>query len=151
VILLVHPFPKIYVLIKSYHIAVIVLPLEDKVMIQKGSERNLLCQNASFFQCCNILYYYHQILQKQWCGFTIINVLAPTKHKNNDKNDSFPEQSESICDQFPWYHTTALLADFTQKVRGNRNDTEPANVYTLFCQNENEIIKWRHRFSYIRG
>lgn len=77
------------------------MPFKDKVMTQNERERNMLCQNASFFQYCNVLYSYYKILQKHWCGFTIINVLAPTKHKNNDNNDSFPEQSESICDQFP--------------------------------------------------
>jgi hypothetical protein len=93
---MVRPVPKIRVLIKSYHTAIIVLPLKDKVLIQNEKERNLLCQNASFFQYCNVLFSYCKILQKHWCGFTIINVLAPTKHKNNYKNVRFPEQSESI-------------------------------------------------------
>jgi hypothetical protein len=63
----------------------------------------------------------------------------------NYKNDSF-----HICDLFSCYHTTALLADFTQKVRGDRNETDPVTDYTSFYQNENEIIKGRHRFAYIR-
>ena len=53
-ILLVCPVPKINVLIKSYHIAITVLPLKDTVMIRNERERNLLAKRLHSF---NIIMY----------------------------------------------------------------------------------------------
>ena len=62
-ILLVCPVPKINVLIKSYHIAIIVLPLKDKVMIQNERERKLLARMLNFFQYCNVVHSYKNSLE----------------------------------------------------------------------------------------
>jgi hypothetical protein len=37
-----------------------------------------------------------------WCD-TVTNVVAPTKDKTGDMKGSFPEELESLLDQFPKY------------------------------------------------
>jgi hypothetical protein len=46
----------------------------------------------------------------------VLNVLAPTKDKNDDVKYSFYEELQGVFDQFPNYHMNILLGDFNAEV-----------------------------------
>jgi exonuclease III len=55
-------------------------------------------------------------LKGRWCDIIVLNVHAPTEDKDDDKKDSFYEELEQVCDQFPRHHMKIMLGDFNAKV-----------------------------------
>jgi hypothetical protein len=52
----------------------------------------------------------------RWCDIIVLNVYAPSEHKDDDIKDSFYEELEQVFDQFSRYHMKIMLGDFNTKI-----------------------------------
>jgi hypothetical protein len=50
-------------------------------------------------------------LKSRWCDI-VLNVHAPTEHKDDVTKDSFYKELEEVFDQFPRHHMKILIGDF---------------------------------------